>query len=102
MLEKLVYLLAAATQGQLVGRAVGGVIGKTPGHLAEGGIALDADETFKGAHIESAVGRRCRVDVKHRPVGVSDFPHQHHADHHRVSLLVIDLDRVYIHIAHTQ
>ncbi len=77
------------------------------GHLAQGSVALNLHEVLErahdavyiGAHGSRVASHGLRVDLKHGFVGVFQAPHQHMANHHRVALLVVDLDGLGVDVA---
>ncbi len=101
--QTLVDLFGIAAESKLF-LGVGVVIGIAAGHLAQGGVALHADEILESVR-EGPGGAACRrtgkglaVDFEQGLVCVLQLPYEDHADEDRIAGLVIDLDGLGIQV----
>ena len=110
LLEQVVDFLAAAAQSDFVVQAVDVVVGKPACHLAQRCIALYAHEGLEGGavvgraelHAAATARHAGGIDVEDGAVGILHLPHEHHAYHHRVAHLVVDLYGLHVHVVEAQ
>lgn len=117
LLELGVYFVARTAEGDLVVLAVFLVVGVAAGDFPQRGVALDSDKSVQGfcgsvgilrvlfdlsVGADGYRGGVRGVHVENGAIGVVDFPDKHHAYHHRVADLVIDLYRGDVHVADSE
>ena len=93
--------IASAAQGNGVGLLYAEVVvGVVAGHLAQGRVALYADEGLEGCHYAFFVdGDVLGVYLEDGLVDVLDLPYEDEADEDGVAVAVIDLDGVHVDVA---
>ena len=92
--------IPSAAQGNGVGLLYAEVVvGVVAGHLAQGRVALYADEGLEGCHYAFFVdGDVLGVYLEDGLVDVLDLPYEDEADEDGVAVAVIDLDGVHVDV----